>query len=269
MYPYSQNHYHLDIKFDNLEDFYKECLKIEDTGDAHYHNSIFKEDSPRFRGLSLKEINESKYSYPKGLEKLKELEEEIEILAGSNFDYKWDEIDGDDMDMERLYESSPSLRKRFRTDGAKNGKFINIYVNISENAFCSSENLLYKCLSTVAITDYLENKGYKVAVFVALADRQVGSYKGQWMNTTYTEIKVKDYQEPLIKASLITSISPWFFRYWTFLLFCAKFKVSAGLGQSARLNKVSDNENIYIDQGECFNKEAVIRKIKEINKIFQ
>ena len=260
---------HIDLIFDNVDDFYKECLNVEETGDANYYNKIFTEDSPGFRGLSLKDINKYKYSYPEGLKQLKELEEELEILAGSTYDYKWDEIDGDDMDMERLYESSPSLRKRFRTDGFKNGRFINLYVNISECGWCNYTNMLHKTLASVAITDYLENKGYKVAIYVILADKVVGYYKGIKMDSTYTEIKVKAHQDPLIKPNLITTMSPWFFRYWTFLLFCAKFKVNDGLGYSAKLNKKSNNENLYIDQGECFNKEAVIEKVKEINKIFQ
>ena len=260
--------FHVDLIFDSLDEFYKECETIEEDGPRYIYNEVLSE-SKRFNGLSNADILKYKHSYPPGLEKLEELEEDLDILASSAFDYKWDEIDGDDMDMERLYESNPSLRKRFRKDGAKNGKFINLYINISENCNVDHDHMLYKALTATQLTDMLEERGYRVAVYVITAAMNVGRYKGKNMTSTYTEIKIKNYSDPLIKTNLITTVSPWCMRRWHLLLSCAKFHVNSGIGRAVRCNKITNTESIYIDNGECLNKESAINKIKQINKLFQ
>jgi hypothetical protein len=71
---------------------------------------------------------------------------------------------------------------------------------------------------------------------------------------------------------LITALSPWFFRYWTFLYWANNFKTKGGLGYSRSFDEFNlptlTMSTIVIDNGECLSKEDSIRKIEEIVDFF-
>ena len=69
----------LNININSLDEFYRECDNIEG-GDPAEINNIESNDDPSFRGLSTAEIYDSKYSYTKGLDNLKKIEKDINLI---------------------------------------------------------------------------------------------------------------------------------------------------------------------------------------------
>lgn len=272
---------HLKMSFDSLEDFYNECITVEKSSSYEKDIAEIREERENFRGLPIKKILESKYSYTDGVKKYKEIESSLEIEADSllgNKDVKrkWSDIDGDDMDYERLLGGFPFLSQRVFEEGKKNGgKYITIYVDIGEPWYVGYNEMLHKAFTVVKITDFLESIGKRIKIVIAMFQRYNGRFKGESIETSTFFIPVKDFNDPLSIGTLITVLSPWMFRYWFFSLLIHKIYTSPGLGSPRKPNMKSDfkDENIediiIITTGECLNKEGSLKKLKEIKERFE
>lgn len=262
----------LKINMESILDFYREADIVEEGIPKYEWNDINNNDSAGFRGLTNEEIQKYKYSYTVGLDKLKKIEQELN-LGGTSRKYKFAEDDGDDMSYDRYIEGLPCMKKRFRTHGNGNGKFITLYVSICENCWCSSKQLLNRAYTAMRIVDYLEDKGYRTKI-VAYADNEDPGYilknsQFEKINTLSVEVVIKNFEEPLIKGQVLTAISPWFFRYWMFKFWNAKFKMNSGYGYSYN-RKVNENKaNVYIQTGEALTPEDSEKTIKRIQKLFE
>lgn len=257
----------LSVNIDNIHDFYQEAERLEDTGNERTWVENCKRDDPEWVGLSLEEIKQSKYSYKKGLDELKSIEEELE-LGGSRKKYKFDEFEGDDMNYDRFLEQLPSLTKRIRNHGSGQGKFINLHVCICENAWCSAKSLMIRAYTVMRIVDYLEDMGFRIGVSIYTDTRDVGTFKGDNIDLLHVEVQVKRPEESLLKPLLLTAVSAWMFRHWMFKFRAAKFYVDPGMGTSATCYYENTKEDLYIGRGECLCEEDAQRKIKMISKMF-
>ena len=259
----------LHYKYDNIFDFYKDALTFTKNGDIRRFNEYQDEDDPSFRGLSKEEILKSKYNYQKGLDRLKELQLDIQV-GGSKRNYKYDEFDGDDINYDRLLDGFPPMRKRIKNHGVGSGRLVNIYVIVSENCDITSEELLYKANTAIQIVDMLENMGYRVAVYSCdITEDSYGQYQGEQNISYQLKICVKKHEDSLNKGLILTSISPWFFRYYMFIHQVGHYNPGGGLGHSVKLKETESKETIIINKGQCLNKMGADKKINEIKNLFK
>lgn len=263
----------ISIKLNSLDHFYSEANKLENTGNKTIWNNLHtgKHYSPdlflSFVGLPYDEIIKNKYSYKEGLNKLEEINQDLN-LGGSVKKFKYDEFDGDDVNYDRLLEQLPAFKKRIRTIGSGNGKFINLHVNIAELFYVDYKNLMYRSYTVMSIIDYLENLGYRIGLSVYTDTKNLGLYKDKTINLLHVEVEVKKPDEPLIKPLLLTSISSWMFRYWMFKFRAAKFNVYNSMGSTAKCDYTDTESDLYIRAGECLNKKEADIKIKAIQEYY-
>lgn len=185
----------LETHFDNLDKFYTECEVQEETGSPDKYKEISRVDDPEWVGLTKEEIQKSKYFYKEGLDKLEKLDEDL-IFGGSKTNYKYDENDGDDMNYDRFIEGLPSLRKRQRTGGDKNGKFIKLHVGICESCMISAKDMLYKSYTALKLADYLESQGYRVQISTFAEVESLGYYKEDRIEYLLVEVVFKRFEDP-------------------------------------------------------------------------
>lgn len=254
--------------FSNLDQFYKECDTVEDTGDKRFWEQENLNDSPSWIGLSREKILKSKYMYKEGLDQLKSLEVDLN-LGSKRRSYKYDEIDGDDMNYDRFLDDLPSLRKRIVKRGNNIGKIITLHVNVGENCGVTSDAMLIKAYTVMRIVDYLENLGYRTGITVFTDTRDLGTYKGIYVDSLHTEVEIKKPEQPLIKGLILACISPWFLRYHLFKLWTAKIKCNDHLGSSYRAMYEDTLSDIYINTGDCLNEESAKNRINELAKLFK
>lgn len=252
--------------FENLDDFYKASSIVTNTGNKLKYDEIACEDDADFLGLDLVEIKKSKYSYSEGLDNLKEIETD-DWLTGNHV-YKYDELDGDDINYDRLLDGFPALVKRIKSKNNGFNRIVNIHVNIAENCNVSYKNMLYKTYTTIRIIDMLENKGYRVGVYVCAISSYTGKYKGANVEKLDIRICIKKPEEPVIKPLLLTCISPWFFRYYIFCYYNSILDTNIGLGYAKGLSEISNTKDIYIDNGECLTYDLAKFKIESIKNLF-
>lgn len=257
----------LKIEIDNLDKFYREADVVESTGNKSAWRGTDQESNWNWLGVEDRDqIIERKYSYKEGLDQLKQIEDFY--VGGSKNKYKYDENDGDDMNFDRFLEGLPSLKKRIKTLGKGNGKFINLHINISENSWCSANSLLIRSYTAMRIIDYLENKGYRIGVYVYADVARIGKYNGTEIDNLHTEIQIKKPDEPLIKPLILTAISPWFFRFWLFKFWQAKFNTFWTLGSSIQKNYEDTSTDLYIKNGECLKPLDAEDRINNIVKFY-
>lgn len=256
----------LAYKYDSITDFYRACDTCTKNGDINHYNRISEADDPDFRGLSCEEIYKSMYSYTKGIELLRNIDLTSSI-GGSSRQYKYDEFDGDDLNYDRLLDGFPAMRKRIRKSGSGVGKFIDIYINISELCNVTYPQLLNKAYTAVKLIDFLENNGFRVAVYSCDYTRDIfGHYEDESDVFYEVEVCLKKHEDSLSLGLILTGISPWFFRYHMFKHQCSHYIPSFGLGKAAYCTREANANIIIIDNGECLTKESANQKIENILK---
>lgn len=259
----------LEFIFEDITDFYKEVELVTPEGNSDHYTRISRTNNPSWIGLSRDKILESKFGYDEGVEKVPELKELFEGVGSSMFKLHWDELDGEEMNMERAYEGMPFLRQRRRTLGNGIGKFVNIHVNIAELCNVSSKQMMYKAYTAASIVNRLETLGYRTQINVVTLTSGTGNYKRRNVDMMKVSIPVKKFDEPLNMSMVLNCLSPWFFRHWVFMFWCAKINTNEGLGRSLRLDMSDTKSDIYIDNGQCMDKQSAESKIKKIVELFE
>ena len=271
---YKGDKVHLEYFYESLEDFFENCSKIDEKAGGNRGEDLqsVSREKEKFKGLTNQQIDETKWGYANGITEMEKLGAGLEFVnGGSKFTYKWDEYDGDDMSMERYYEGMPSMRKRFRTAGDNTGRFVDIYVNIVENANVNYKKMLWKTYAVMKIIDELESMGIRTSLSLAMNSEDSGTYThdGRMLSieTQYIEVKVKEYDDPANLGLFCSVMSPWFFRHWVFQHFASKYKARWGLGRARGLDKDGLlKDKFYIDTGECLSKESAEEKIKSVSE---
>lgn len=259
----------LHFVYNNIEQFYKEALIPTKFGNADDLNNHLKKEECSFRGLEIADILKYKYGYNQGLDKIKELEFNLN-LGGSFRKYVYDEFDGDDMNYDRLLEGFPAMRKRVKQHGIGSGRLVNIYVVISENCNVGYEEMLNKAFTAMQIVDTLESFGYRVAVWACDATRdRSGSYNGVTDVNYQVMVCLKKHEDSLNKPLIMNGISPWFFRYFLFAHQKGHYQNGWGMGSAIPLDIETTKETIIINHGECLNESSSKRKIEQIIKLFE
>lgn len=258
----------LKIDINSLEEFYRECNNIEG-GDADEVAYIEHNVSADFAGLNRDQIYAAQYSYMDGLQDLKSIEQDI-FLGGRKRIYKYDPDDGDDMNFDRYIEGLPCLKKRVPDHGNSNGKFIKLHIAVCENCNVDAANMMIKAYTAMRIIDLLESQGYRLQISVYTDSQYPGkTSEGESIDTLAVEVIIKQFNEPLIKGTILTAISPWFLRFWMFKFWNAKFHMGWGYGSSYRAVKKETTSDIYIQSGEALTEHDAEHTIDRILKLFE
>jgi hypothetical protein len=260
----------LHYEFETLNDFYRECMKIDKKhGDANKYSSFYESTSnDSFRGEDRKTILESKFIYRKALGTLPDINEDL-YLGTKKPSYCWSEVDGDEMSMTRAYDQLPFMKQRDHMKGNSKGKFITIHVNIAVSWMVTAENLKYKARTVVALVDYLESIGYRVQVLLEDHTGNAGTLNGKHIDKFYLKIPVKNFNETISSSVLFATIVPWMLRFWIFLFQSAKYKPSDGMGQAIGFRKSDTLGDVYIDSKDCLNEKAFKHKISNLKTLFE
>lgn len=256
-------------EYTNISDFYEDSIHPTPEGNAASVVDHLKSDTPSFRGLDLSTIQKSKFGYIVGLDKLEELELNVNV-GGSSRKYIYDEFDGDDINYDRLLDGFSPMLKRIRSHGIGSGRLINIYVVISENCNIGHKEMLYKSHTAIRIVDMLESMGYRVAIWACDSTLdESGTYKEESGVRYEVRVCLKRHEDGLNKGLILNGISPWFFRYYIFAHQKGHYKNSWGMGRAVPLDLEQTKENIVINHGECLNESSADNKIKQIEKLFK
>lgn len=258
----------LTYKYDSITKFYEDALHPTPEGNIQDTQNHLETEFESFRGMDIANIKKNQYGYTKGLKDLAKLELNLS-LGGSKRDYKWDELDGDDMNYDRLMEGFPVMKKRIKTHGIGSGRLINVYVVISENCNIGAEEMLNKAYTAIQIVDLLEGLGYRVAVYSCdSTNDSSGTYKGETGVRYEVHVCLKRHEDSLNKGLILNGISPWFFRYYFFAHQKGRYKNGWGMGSAVPLDLKQTKENIVINHGQCLSKDSAERKIKQIRELF-
>ena len=258
----------LTYKYDSITKFYEDALHPTPEGNIQDTQNHLETEFESFRGMDIANIKKNQYGYTKGLKDLAKLELNLS-LGGSKRDYKWDELDGDDMNYDRLMEGFPAMKKRIKTHGIGSGRLINVYVVISENCNIGAEEMLNKAYTAIQIVDLLEGLGYRVAVYSCdSTNDSSGTYKGETGVRYEVHVCLKRHEDSLNKGLILNGISPWFFRYYFFAHQKGRYKNGWGMGSAVPLDLKQTKENIVINHGQCLSKDSAERKIKQIRELF-
>lgn len=258
----------LTYKYDSITKFYEDALHPTPEGNIQDTQNHLETELESFRGMDIANIKKNQYGYTKGLKDLAKLELNLS-LGGSKRDYKWDELDGDDMNYDRLMEGFPAMKKRIKTHGIGSGRLINVYVVISENCNIGAEEMLNKAYTAIQIVDLLEGLGYRVAVYSCdSTNDSSGTYKGETGVRYEVHVCLKRHEDSLNKGLILNGISPWFFRYYFFAHQKGRYKNGWGMGSAVPLDLKQTKENIVINHGQCLSKDSAERKIKQIRELF-
>lgn len=254
----------LKLTFPDLFSFYRETDIIESTDENRKERVNELKDGCGYRfGMTFEEMLNSKYSYTKGLDKLKKLNLNWDI-GGKKRKYKWSEVDGDEMSTDRLNYMLPFMQQRVRKIGTDNGNYIDITINMDIVAGVDTDQLLYRSYMCSQICDWLEEQGYKVSITVYDSYSDPGFFRGKRIDKVLIEIPIKLYDEPLNKGLLMTTSSPWMLRYHIFKFVINKFtnaRLCCGYITKSGITKTSID--IGYDGFTQRSAESFIKKVQE------
>jgi hypothetical protein len=253
--------------FDTLEDFYTEALTFKETGNSNFFEKETNKEDKAFVGLSKTEVQQYKYSYPFECEPI-----DLDIFGHSHIEKFYSDDDGCDLNYDRMLDGFSPMVNYHRVTGTNTGKFMTIHVNVSENCFVDSKDMLNKAKYVVSLADSLENNGIRTKIIVHECSKDPGKYVIDGDEKTIARscinIVIKDFNEPLIIQNIYTAISSWMLRYWLFCFQTSIMHPSYGYGSAdslkSYLKEESSDEYIIIDSGECLNNKECKVKTNEL-----
>lgn len=259
------------VRFDSLQEFYEEALTPVDGHDKSRFKTHLEEDNPKFRGLSLAEIEQSKDKCVKYLDLLTDFDLETN-LGSASIERFMSESDGVDMSMERYMDGDPKCLidiKKSKKAGRK-GKYVTLYVNIAENAHINASDMLKRALFSTTLADILENQGFRVQILAVSDTRNSGwdLKTGENLDLVHIEIVLKKFEDPCMPSYILNGLGPWNCRFYEFAWYYGHIKPSWGLGQAVDVDIKGRNDCIVIGTGKCFTEESKKSMIESVSKQF-
>jgi hypothetical protein len=184
--------------------------------------NLFEKGAESFVGMALKEweaVEErSKTAWAGGLLVLEAFIErlakvEIPDLKSHKRETKFSQDEGDELDMDKLYQGEAFWRKTEREQSTGSDE-LTIIIDTSTPCSVDSDDILWRGAAAIALTQILEDKGYKVEVIMVN-----GTYLYQGKNfPVVTACRLKAPGDPLDTSSLINAVAGWFYRTACFTL---------------------------------------------------
>lgn len=263
------------IRFDSLEQFYEDCTNKVRSSDFDRYNDWI---SPSWMGLGHSDIMKHKFSYPFGVEKIREYQS-LRVEAPRKIKY-YNQFDGYDINIDRMMDNLDFLIDDIKRKRAP--KCVDIYVNLSESSGITYDQMVNKTWAAISIIDNLENQGIRCAVYAVackrpmIKGRKVEDCARDRSQDYMLEICLKRHNDTLNLGAICTGISPWLFRYWTILWSLGNVKgtdLDNGCSWPMQIPRnMVDTNSIVIDKGECFTQndaDQFVKEIQETNKINQ
>jgi hypothetical protein len=223
-----------------------------------------------FTGKTYDEAVEGKYLETSGLDKIMELPEfSGQAESGRVVVRKWDDQDGDEMDVERMRDGIPCIRKRVSVAGPRRGsRCVTVYVNLSEHWYTTYYEMLWKTFAACRLVDQLEARGQRVRV-VAVKHTTKAYTNGDGV---LFKVTIKEDGEPLNIGLLCAALSPWMFRVWMFATVHQirrenDFVITGNMGFPASFKMDGGESACLIDTGECLNRESAERWLRSSEKL--
>lgn len=243
----------LHYRMSSMMEFYSQARILAPTGKEQTHAKYLKgpggDDSDyrwHWAGIdkdlgksNIETLLSRKFAYKEGIEEMDRDAKKM-IQGYKKKVYKWNELDGDELNMERLMEGMPAMRKRIYAQGNKFGNFISLYFNIGVNSGISAAEILFKTKTAVKLIKFFESVGKRVEVVIFSKTANPGRYRKERISTLMLEITVKPFSTPLNISLLNTSLSLWVLRYWELLFMHAKFHPANGCGQAMDIDIEKD-----------------------------
>lgn len=134
---------------------------------------------------------------------------------------EWSFDDGDEIDLDRMQQGLPYRRRTVREAGGSGPAEMTIIIDTTTPFFQKSMDVLWRGAAAVALTHILEEKGYRVELWVSNGSRLWADDPKPVMTCAC----LKRTSDPLDTSTLINTVSGWFYRSITFTLLetiCAK-----------------------------------------------
>jgi hypothetical protein len=242
--------------YNSLSEFYGDVKNVIRTEKFdHEANS----NDPSFKGLHISEIQESKFSYKFGVEKLRNFKD-FEVEKDIKIKY-WDQFDGYDIDIDRMHGNLDFLlnHKRVR----KLPKTMDVFVNIAENSQTKYDQMLHKTYAALKVVDRLESLGVRTAVYACISLTPL--VRKKYTEDLYMEICIKQHADTVNLGALCTAISPWFFRHWLILWMKGRYPgLDSCIGTANRIPTTDRQKGITIDKGFCLDQYTSQRFVENV-----
>lgn len=124
---------------------------------------------------------------------------------------RFDEADGDELDLDRLRDGQPFWR-RARRETLSGPQTVVLCVDIGGLSEVSHQDLLWRGAAAIATTHILEEAGFRVELWA------VNKARGVYANGDgfLFAVNLKRAGDPLDSATLVSAVSGWFFRSQVF-----------------------------------------------------
>jgi len=191
-------------EFASLADLYRDCSP---------HAS--RKDSPRFRGATLDEIRERRFAWPEAIAEMQRLAQVIPApVKQCRFVKKWNDYDGDELDIERLHNGQDPLSRRIKERGGHTrGQVRKIVINVAESADVPAAAMYCKAYAAGKLCDGIEESGDRAEIYIAAY--AAGAFD-RGREDFYTSVKIKSAEEPLNIGAVLAASAPWMLRFWFF-----------------------------------------------------
>lgn len=282
------NDVRIHYRFSSIIEFYSQALNVSPDGNPESHEIYrrMKEEEEEeeerrweWTGLenwgslkdtnaAIEEIMKRRFTYRKGIQQLQK-EAQSMVQGFKRKVYKWNELDGDDLSMERLRDHLPAMRKRTYDQGNKFGNFISLCFMGGVTANVSSERMRIKTGTAIKLINFFESIGKRVEVILFYKSSYSGQWRNKQVNPLVIEILVKRFTDPMNIGLINTALSPWTFRYWKFLFMDAKFHGDSGRGFSKDITEEDitfrkGSHPIIINTYDCLSQEESDQFIKNV-----
>jgi hypothetical protein len=261
----------LKYTFTSIYEFYRMAMNVSPTGNKNKHDKMSEQHIHRTSWLGYKDPKDKDINKFSWKEKIADIEKEsMQLVQGyKKRIYKYDELDGDDINMERLYEHLPAMKKRVYVKGDKFGNFISFYFNAGVDCGVKSDAIMNKTYTASKLINFFESLNKRVEVILYFKAMWPGKYKGENVREFTIEIVAKEFSSPLNIGLLNTVLAPWFFRYWMLMFMDTRMDVSYGHGypgdwSKSDLERHKGNRVILMNGYDCLTEQKSEDFIKQV-----
>lgn len=146
------------------------------------------------------------------------LQQEIPELASHVRRVQYNDFDGDELDYDRMLNSQAMWRKSQRESNKGNTE-VTIFVDVSTPARCDPEDVFWRGGAAVALTKLLEDKGYKVELWITDGGQFLEDVCDNGpLCKTITAACLKRGQDTLNLTNICNSLGGWFYRTVVFTI---------------------------------------------------
>lgn len=213
--------------------------------------------------------------WKEGMEALKLCEEalkgvELPIPESIRRRKVWKDDTGDSVDIHRLYAGVPYWRDIAGRQAQGGCPIITVVANIGSPYYYTPEQIMWRGIAGILISDILEDAGYRVEFWAA---RQGNSQYGTGEKLlTYTLLK--ESHGPLVKSLIVSGLSGWYYRTIVWLSYYhldPDMEPSYGLGspcepindECIEIITGSDYQGKVFQINDVFDKDACVKLVQQ------